>query len=170
MVSASRLTIEDLFALEPQASQRMTLGLDTALMSADEAEQLCAEDEAWAIRADGRLIAAVGIQQTFPGSMGVCWAILGDGVGKAHLAMTRFAASRIRQSKLARLEAIVRGPDAESILDHFPCLDAAQLLTAVMTMATPECVWARLCGLKPAHVLRKFGAARETHILFERIN
>lgn len=169
MVSAARLLPEDLFALEPQASQRMTLGLDTRSMGQEEAELLCAQDEAWAIRSEGRLIAAIGISETFPGAQGVAWAILADGVGKAHLAMTRFAQSRIRGSRLVRIEAIVRGPDAESVLDHFPGLDNGQLLEACLTMATPECVWARLVGLKPAHVLRKFGASGETHILFERI-
>lgn len=170
MVSASRLFPCDLLALEPQSSQRMTLGIDTSALSADEAEILCAQQEAWAIRADGRLIACFGIQETFPEAQGVAWAILGERIGPAHLAMTRFAAGRIRKSPLSRIEAIVRGPDAESILDVFPGLDSAQLIEAAMTMATPECIWARLVGLKPAYVLRKFGAARETHVLFERIN
>ncbi len=169
MVSFSRLEPEDLMSMETQASQRMTLGLETDTYTYEDAQCLANEREAWAVRSEGRLIACIGIRETFPGSQGVAWADLAMGIGKAHLTMTRFARSRIVGARLRRIEAIVRGPDAESILAHFPDVDGAMLLEACLTMATPECVWARLVGLKPAHVLRKFGSLGETHILFERI-
>lgn len=170
MVSVARLCPSDLLAITPQASQMLTVGIDTRETSLSEAEMLADQEEAWAIRDDGVLVACFGISEQFAGRQGVAWAVLSSGIGKAHLAMTRFARSRIVGSSLPRIEAIVRGGDAESILDHFPGLDSAQLLDAVMTLATPECVWARLCGLKPAHVLRKYGGLSETHILFERVN
>jgi hypothetical protein len=169
MVSIIRLDPDHLVEIPVQASQRLTLGIDRDV-SREEAEELADEAEAWSIFAQGRLIACFGIRETFPGKQGVAWATLADGIGPAHLAMTRFAASRIRQSKLKRIEAIVRAACAESVLAHFPGLDSQQLIDAVLTMATPECVWARLVGLKPAHVLRKFGASGETCMLFERLN
>lgn len=169
MVSITRLHADDLMSIEVQSSQRMTVGIDTRSVTREEAEELAEEREAWAIHSEGRLIACIGIRETFPGVQGVAWATLAQGIGRAHLTMTRFARERIVQCGLQRVEAIVRGPDAESVLDLFPGLDTQQLLEAVLTMATPECVWARLVGLKPAHVLRKFGGLSETHILFERI-
>lgn len=170
MVSASKLHPDDLLAIIPQQSQLLTIGIDTRSTSMAEAEMLADQPEAWAIRNDGELIACFGINEQFPGRQGVAWAVLSSNIGKAHLAMTRFARSRIVGCGLIRIEAIVRGGDAESVLDHFPGLDSAQLLQAVMTLATPECVWPRLCGLKPAHVLRKYGGLSETHVLFERLS
>jgi hypothetical protein len=170
MVSFSRLEPEDILSIDLQASQRMTLGIDTASCTLEEAEELAQEREAWAVRSDGRLIACIGIRETFPGRHGVAWAILATGIGAAHLTMTRFARERIVNCGLQRVEAIVRAADAESVLEHFPGLNGQQLIDMVLTMATPECVWARLVGLRPAHVLRKFGANGETQILFERIS
>lgn len=164
-----RLTAGDLAAIVPQRSQRVTLGIETATLSVEEAEQLAAATDAWAIRAGDRLIGCIGIRETFPGAQGVAWATLADGIGGAHLAMTRFARSCVLGSALARVEAIVPAADAESVLDAFPGLDAQQLLDALLATPTPEMVWARLVGLKPAHVLRKFGAAAQTYILCERI-
>jgi hypothetical protein len=170
MVSAARLTPEDLAEIVPQASQRMTCGIDTSTVDDDTAEALCAQDEAWAIRHDGRLIAAFGIVEQFAGVHGYGWAILSDCIGAAHLAMTRFARSRIVGAPLKRIELIVRCTDIEAILDEFPGLDNGQIVEAVCALPTPECVWARLIGMKPAHGLRKFGALTESHMLFERIN
>ncbi len=147
----------------------MTLGLDTADVSREEAELLADETEAWSIFADGRLIACFGIRETFPGAQGVAWATLAEGIGSAHLAMTRFAASRIRQSRLNRIEAIVRADDIEGFVAAYGALDAQQMIEAVLATPTPECVWARLVGLRPAHVLRRFGASSETCMLFERL-
>lgn len=168
MFEAVRLVADDLRAIEPQPSQRFTLGIDTRAVSDEEAGILADQPEAWALHSRGRLLACFGIQETFPGVQGVAWAVLGDNVGSAHLAMTRFARARIAQSRLARIEAIVRASDAERVLTRHPDLDAAQLLMVVMAVPTPECTWARLVGLRPAHVLRRFGAAGETHLLFER--
>ena len=43
-----------------------------------------------------------------------------------------------------------------------------ELTALAMKYATPECRWAKLLGFTPAHVLRRFGAASETYMLFER--
>lgn len=161
----------DLMAIDLQASQRVTLGIDTREVTIDEAEDLCSHPVAWSVRNGGRLIACIGISETFAGLQGVTWAHLAPNLGAAHLALTRFARACVVDSGLARIEGIVRGPDAESVIDHFPGLaaDGHALLTALLEFPTPEMTWARLCGLRPAHVLRKFGAAAQTHILYERI-
>lgn len=161
----------DLMALDLQPSQRMTLGLDTQAVSIDEAEDLASSRFAWSVRHEGRLIACIGIAETFAGTQGVGWAHLARGIGSAHLALTRFARARITDCGLARVEAIVRAPDAENAIASFPFLaeDAEGLLVAMLQTPTPEMIWIQLLGLRPAHVLRKFGAAAQTHMLYERI-
>ncbi len=170
-VAISHLAPADLLELEPQASQRRTLGVDTRSVAADEAEDLAGDVEAWAVRSHGRLIACFGIRDLFAGRHGGVWAILGEGIGAAHLAMTRFARSRVAACGLARVDAIVRAPCAESVIASFPFVasDPEALLVALSAMPTPEMTWARLCGLTPVHVLRKYGADGGTHILCERI-
>jgi hypothetical protein len=159
----------DLLRIERQPSQRRVLGLDGAV-SPEEAEGLAAERVAWTARLDGRIIACFGINETFPGVQGVGWAILAPHIGAAHLPLTRFIRSRvILATDLARLELFAIANDAEAILARWGPLDAAELLEAVMVRPTRECAWAALLGVKPAHVLRKFGQASETHVLFERI-
>lgn len=131
-------------AIQKQASQRLQVGLETE-MSADDARELIEHGEAWAALRGDQVIACMGIRETFPGRQGVAWAILAEGVGAAHLAITRHARRRIRESPLVRIEAIVR------------------------TGVAAECIWARLVGLQPVALLRKFGALSEDHMLFERI-
>lgn len=161
----------DLLALELQPSQHRTLGLDTREASIDIAETLADNPVAWSVRRAGRLIACIGIDESFAGTQGVTWAHLAPDLGAAHLQLTRFARHCVETCGLARVEGIVRGPDAENVIASFPFLtdDGEGLLAALCMTPTPEMTWARLCGLRPAHVLRKFGAAAETHILFERI-
>lgn len=166
-----RLDPADLLAIEVQASQHFTLGLDTREASIEQAEALADNPVAWSVRHSGRLIACIGIAETFPGVQGVTWAHLAPDLGAAHLSLTRFARACVLDCGLARVEGIVVAPDAETVIDHFPALagDAQGLLDALLQTPTPEMTWARLCGLRPAHVLRKFGAAAQTHILYERI-
>jgi len=135
----------DAIDIQRQVSQRVQLGIERD-MSIEEAEELAAgPGEAWTVRHDDRIAACVGLRETFPERQAVAWAILAEGVGAAHLAVTRFARRRIAESPLRRIEAIVRAE------------------------VPAECVWARLVGLQAAHVLRCFGARSETHVLFERI-
>jgi hypothetical protein len=174
-VTAGAITIErmhavDALLIQRQASQRIQLGLERD-MSDEEAEALAeGPGEAWTIFAGDRIAACVGLRETFPGAQAVAWAILSEGLGAAHLAVTRHARARIAASPLNRIEAIVTaGVDAELVLQKFRPLDAEQLLEAVLAVPTPETRWAAAVGLKPAAVLRRFGAAGETHVLFERI-
>lgn len=134
----------DAMRIQRQASQRVQLGLSRD-MTIEEAEALAEGPEAWTATDGDRVIACVGLRETFPGVQAVAWAILCDGIGAAHLAVTRWAKARIAGSGYRRIEAIVRAD-----------VDA-------------ECRWAKAVGLTPAHVLRNFGAASETHILFEAI-
>lgn len=169
MVSVVCLHPDHLIGIDVQPSQRLTLGVDTNDVSREEAEELADEAEAWSIFSGGRLIACFGIRETFPGKQGVAWATLSEGIGRAHLAMTRFARQRITASKLNRIEAIVRADDVEAVIEGFGELDAQQLVDVAMATPTPECVWAKLVGFRAAHVLRKFGVSGETCMLFERL-
>ena len=94
---------------------------------------------------DGRIVACVGLRETFPGRQAVAWAILACDLGAAHLAITRFARRRIIDSPLRRIEAIVRA--------EMPA----------------ECSWAGLVGLSPRCVLPCFGALSEPHVLYDRV-
>lgn len=144
-VSIVPMRAEDAIAIQRQASQRVQLGLERQI-TLEEAQDLVDGGEAWTAYDGERIAACMGLRETFPGRQGVAWAILAEGVGRAHLAVTRFARQRVAASPLVRIEAIVRAE------------------------VPAECVWAKLVGLTPAHVLRKFGAASETHVLFERIS
>ncbi len=145
MVTIKPMIATDALVIQRQASQRVQLGIERD-MSLEEAEALCdGPGEAWTVRQDGRIVACLGLRETFPGRQAVAWAILSDRIGSAHLAITRHARRRIVASGLRRIEAIVR--------EAVPA----------------EGTWAMLVGLRPAHVLRAFGAQSETHVLFERI-
>lgn len=140
----------DAVAIQRQASQRVQLGLERE-MTWEEAEALAdGPGEAWTatIRtgaAEARIVACLGLRETFEGRQAVAWAILAEGIGAAHLAISRFAKARIAASPLPRIEAIV------------------------LASVHAEVAWAKLVGLQPVHVLRRFGAQSETHLLCERI-
>ncbi len=136
---------DDALTIQRQASQRVQLGLDRDMTREEAAGLAEGPGEAWTVFAGDRIVACIGLRETFPGVQAVAWAILAEGIGGAHLAVTRFARARIRASAYRRIEAIVR-------------------------VAVPaEVAWAKLVGLTPAHVLRAFGAASEPHLLCERI-
>lgn len=156
-------------ALCLQASQRLQLG-EVCQISEQEAEDLCDQDEAWACVYDGRLVALVGIRETFPGRQGVAWAMLAQAIGGAHLSITRFARWRIGMSALRRLEVIAKCGDAEAIIAASPRLARdTWFLIDKLARSTPDCIWAGLLGFAPVHVLRHYGGASETHMLFELI-
>lgn len=165
-----RMAAEDAIEIQRQASQRVQLGLARD-MGLEEAEALALGDgEAWTLFAGARIVACVGLRETFPGAQAVAWAILAEGIGTAHLAVTRHARERIQASRLNRIEAICTASlDAEAVLAKTGPLDPGQLLEAVLAVPSPEMRWAAAVGLAPAAVLRRFGAAGETHVLYERI-
>lgn len=142
--SVRQMVAADADMIERQASQRTQMGIEGG-MTAETAQAFIDQGEAWTASFAGRIIACLGIVETFPGKNGTVWAVLARDIGAAHLPLTRFAKARVAESPLVRVDAIAR-------------LDV-----------TAECAWAKLCGLAPAHVLRKFGAMSEDHVLFERI-
>lgn len=144
-VQVTKLVAADAMEIQRQPSQLVQLGIDRA-MTIDEAQDLAdGPGESWALRHDGVMIACVGLRETFPGAQAVAWAILAEGLGAAHLAVTRFARRRIIDSPLRRIEAIVRAEMAA------------------------ECTWAGLVGLKARCLLPCFGARSETHVLYDRV-
>ncbi len=168
-VSFRPMRAPDAMTIERQPSQRVQLGLNS-VMTIEAAADLAEGGEAWTAWRGDSPIACVGLRETFPGVQAVAWAILSRGLGGDYVAITRFTRRRIAASLYRRIEAIcIAAIDAEAILLSFPGLDPAQLLEAVLCVKGPQVRWAEALGLVPTHVLRKFGAASETHILCERI-
>jgi len=166
-LSFHTLRPRDLAEIEADPGQA-SLGLQAELDEAARAE-ICAQPVAWAVRDRGRLIACFGIVESFAGKQGWGWANLAPGIGTGHLGLTRFVAGQIAACGLNRLEVLARAADLESELARFPELDAGQIVALALRKATREVRWGVLLGLRPAHVLRRFGAAGETYMLFERI-
>lgn len=162
------------FALDLQERQRTQYGLDTReTLQWEAAEHYAGQPNCWTCLKDGAPLAIFGTNQTFPPVQGTAYALFGKGVGRAMHAITRFARDVvIGQSGLTRIEAIVR-----CNLPLPPNLDAAEvpaqlaplLLARALWHPTPEVRWAMAIGFMPVAVLRKFGAASETHMLLERI-
>lgn len=161
-LSFRRLVADDLLTIERQPSQRTVLGID-GTFSAEEADMLACQRIGWTLRQGGRILACFGIMEPFPGVQGVAWALLGEGIGAAHLAMTRFAAMQLAHSGLARVEVLAKCAATPENFDH----DAAMRWAMAADRITPECRWARMVGLRAAHVLHRYGAQSETHMLFE---
>lgn len=164
----STLRASDLLDIRKQPSQRTVLGID-ATVTEEQAEQIAAQAVAWACRRDGVLIACMGIVETIPDCQGTAWAVLGEGIGDSHLELTRFLRGLGEASRLPRLEAMCRAADIESTLSANPGLDSGQVVALAMMRPTPECRWAQLVGLKPVHLLRRYGPTGEPVMLCERI-
>lgn len=162
------------FALDLQERQRTQYGLDTAsTLQWEAAEHYASQPNCWTCLRDGAPLAILGTNQTFPPVQGTAYALFGKGVGRSLHAITRFARDVvIGRSGLVRTEAIVR-----CNLPQLPNIDAAEipprlapvLLGCALSMPSPEVRWAMAIGFVPVAVLRKFGAASETHMLLERI-
>lgn len=169
----SFLRAADLFAMEVQPSQSMVLG-EAHSWDPAEAEQLAAQPVAWCARSTdaadkGRIVACFGIVELFAGQQGFGWAALAPGIGAAHFELTRFVQGQIAASGLPRLELrAVASPWFEADLAAAGG-DRADPVAVAFKRATPEMRWAVLLGMKPVHVLRQYGAAGETFVLFERI-
>lgn len=178
MFSIERMRAADLAEIRLQRSQQEQLG-QAVVFADDEAEALAAQPVAWTVRElggregatpeKGRVLCCMAIAETFPGRQGVAMALFAQNLGSAHLGLTRWARRCIAESPLPRVEAIALANDAEAILARFPDLDPWELLHAVMVAPPPPCRWALAVGLTPVAVLRKFGGAGQTHVLFERI-
>lgn len=174
MLTAIPATPDHLMAIDRHPDQAVQLGLD-AEMTLEVARDVTGAGnpdpwgEAWALFWRGALVACCGLRISMGGAHVVAWAIIGRGIGAAHLAATRFMRARVHFSPFTRIEAVCLANDADPILARWPDLDAQQLVDAVMVRPSRECRFALLSGLKPAHVLRRYGAAAETYMLFERI-
>ena len=138
MITIDPMKPHDALAIQRQASQLVQLGIERD-MSVDEARALAeGNGEAWTVRQDGRIVACLGLKETFPGAQAVAWAILAERVGAAHLAITRHARRRIAASGLARIEAIVREAVPAGALDpdqiHLPGI----FVHRIVVNASPE--------------------------------
>jgi hypothetical protein len=163
-----QLAAADLLAIEPQDSQRQQYGLDVGDMDPEHAAALAGEANSWAVLRGDTVLACIGISQTFPGVQGVAWALLSRHMGRDVVPVTDFTARvMIAGSPLQRIEAIVRSRDIPA---HFAADNPRLLFLHAMAAPTPQVRWAIKVGLHPVHVMRKFGAAGEAHMLMERIN
>lgn len=166
-----RLEASDLFEIERQESQLLWLG-QKGDISDEAAEILASQDCAWTAWHGGRIVACFGISEIFAGVQGLAWALLSGEIGVHHLELTRFMQREVRECGLVRLELLAKASEkAEEMAvlgEELRAPPSGQVLLAqAMKHATPECRWAVLLGFAPAHVLRRFGAASETYMLFE---
>lgn len=167
-----RLEANDLFEIERQESQLLWLG-QKGDISEEAAEILADQPCAWTAWHAGRIVACFGISEIFPNVQGLAWALLSREIGARHLQLTRFMQREVRECGLVRLELLAKASEkaeelavvGEELRVRFP---GQQLVARAMKDPTPECRWAVLLGFTPAHVLRRFGAASETYMLFER--
>ncbi len=162
------LEAEHLLTIERQPSQRFVLG-QYADFSEEEAQAHAAQKVAYTALLGGRIMACMMIFETFPQQVGVAYAVLAQGLGRHHLQLTRFIRGKIAESGLPRIEVIAPCGDIEPLAQAHPEFDPWQLVQAALQAPTPEMRWAMMLGLKPAHVLRKYGGRCESYMLFERI-
>lgn len=135
-------TPSDIVMLRVQPSQ--AIGFDGVAMEAGEACDLVMNGDAWTAHEGDRLLCCAGFRLVYP-SHAIAWALLAEGVGAAHVAITRFARARIADSPIRRIEALVRAK------------------------VPAERRWAELVGLEFNALLRAWGEHGEDHLLFERI-
>lgn len=173
-LSFAPLQPNDLAQIIAQQSQRTWLGL-SGDCGFEEAAHLAGQPVAWCARAhDGgqqRILACFGINETFPGTQGVAWALLAEGLGRHHLPLTRFIRQQIAECGLARLELLAKCADIEPAMAEEPALgrDAQIAVVTSRALRTPEVRWAQQLGMVPAYVMRKVGFEQETFLAFERI-
>lgn len=173
MREPARLVGMDLFEIDEQESQRVTLGLSGAI-DMETVGVLASQPVAWtARRDDGSILACFGINETFPSVQGVAWAVLSTPLANDHLPLTRFIQSELAAIKLRRIELFAKCVPIEQtrafFLEHDAPVDSGMMVAAAMSDPTPECRWALTLDFTPAHVCRRFGFADETIMLFERI-
>lgn len=141
----------DVVQLALQPSQHVTLGIYAPVHDVEHGRELEAGGPAYtAIAPDGRILCCAGLTELWPagpknGGHALAWGMLAEGLGSAHLAITRFGRRLFETSSYTRIEAIVRA--------HVKA----------------EVTWARLLGLKQSAVLEAWGPDGETHLLFDRI-
>lgn len=161
--------------IERQNSQATTLGVHVEMNEEYGQAILSTEGEAWAAveisEAGERVVALFGLMEAFRAKQATGWAVFSSDIGVHHLPITRFARDRIVNAYYSRTDLITECADAEPLLERLPDLDPGELLALLTAphVRTPGVRWALAIGMKPAAVLRKYGQASETHMLFERI-
>lgn len=159
-------------SIELQGSQQRPLGLEYE-PGEEQIERMCSGPIAIAaLEHDGhrgRVVACFGVVEQFGPMHGTGWAMLAQGIGRAHLAVTRYARDCIAFCDIPRLELLARCHDVEGLLTRHPDLDPGQIVAIACAEPTPEIRWGQLLGFAPAHVLRCYGAGGESVMLMERI-
>lgn len=169
-----RMQPEHLLAIDVQDSQATFLGLP-AEPDMETAEELAAQPVAWTAWRGEQVLACFGFREAFPGKHGTAWALLGKGIGRDHLALTRFVRGVVEGCTLDRLDVMARAPEvedyAQAARDHGFWPTTGMLAEAAFDNPTPEMRWCLMLGFEreSAHLLRKFGAAGEAYMMFERI-
>lgn len=141
----------DAVQLVLQPSQHRYLGMTRPLHSIEDGRELEAGGPAWTVLGeDGRPLACYGFTYLWPpseltGGHAVAWALLAPDLGRAHVAITRFARDTIAASPIDRIEAIVQAEFAA------------------------DCRWAAMVGFELVATLRSWGPEGKTHFLFERL-
>jgi hypothetical protein len=151
MVSFRPFLAGDVVQLALQPSQHVTLGISKPVHTVEDGRELEALGPAWtAVDEEGRILACYGFGYQWPpsektGGHALAWAMLAEGLGAAHVAITRFARRTLETSPIERIEAIVRaGVEA-------------------------EWRWAEMVGFTRVAELRCWGPEAETHLLYERV-
>lgn len=165
-----KLRAIDLLSIAPQPSQRVQYGQPVEL-SIEEAHGYAAGAFAWTAWDGDRVVACLGVAETFPGAAGLAWALFDESATRREMAqVTRFARDTvIGTNPLPRIEAVVRCADVEEFAEFHRVANPGGLHCFATMRPTPQLRWAMSVGLSPVAVLRKFGAANETHMLMERI-
>lgn len=144
MIGVRPLAAPDVTRLQLQAAQRLFLGPDRPL-DLDYGEGLIAAGPCWTVeREDGSILGCLGFAEQGPG-YAVCWALLAEGLGRDHLALSRLVRERMLAAPYRRIEALIRA-------DH---PKGAQ--------------WARLVGLSFGFRVRAAGPEGEDFDLFELV-
>jgi len=163
----TQLVPEDVRAIECQPSQARPLGLDYVPGEAEIA-RMCGGVFALAARHNGRLLACFGVVEQFSGVHGTAWALLAQGLGTAHLAITRRARAELDACGLPRVEMIARCRNVEPLLQR-NIIAPGMIAELAACEATPEIRWGLALGFSAAHVLRCYGADGASVMLMERI-
>lgn len=156
----------DLIEIEVQPSQAELYG-EPLVRDAQTGAALEAQELSRTARdGQGRILACFGINQVFAGRHGVAWALLAEGIGSDHAALTRAMRELIDGSGLVRVEMTVKAADRLRP-DMLP--NERMRFVLGKKQRTAEVRLALALGMEPVHVLRGYGAKSETYLLCEKL-
>jgi hypothetical protein len=143
MIHFAPMQPADVLSLDIQHSQINALGIYTRRRDLEYGRELVGGGPSWAARTnDGALIALAGFTELFP-THAASWALLGAGIGRWQLPITRFVKARFAASPYRRIEAMTFAHDRK----------AAQ--------------WCRMIGMRGLPPYENCGPTCETMILFD---